>query len=163
MFLLSYVLILYVISSVIRRVENIDLLAKTLVAGGGVVAVLAIVEGRTQFNAFNHLSTVMPFLQDQGADVGGYQRLGTANLRVFGSAQHPIALSAALVMLLPLAMYLARRHGQRRWIACGLALGIACAATISRTGILMFVVAVLVFLWLRPKEVRRLWPLIFRL
>ena len=161
MFLLSYVLILYVISSVIRRVENIDLLAKTLVAGGGVVAVLAIVEGRTEFNAFNHLSTVMPFLQDQGADVGGYQRLGTANLRVFGSAQHPIALSAALVMLLPLAMYLARRHGQRRWIACGLALGIACAATISRTGILMFVVAVLVFLWLRPKEVRRLWPLIF--
>ena len=102
MFLLSYVLILYVISSVIRRVENIDLLAKTLVAGGGVVAVLAIVEGRTQFNAFNHLSTVMPFLQDQGADVGGYQRLGTANLRVFGSAQHPIALSAALVMLLPI-------------------------------------------------------------
>jgi len=117
------------------------------------------VEARLGFNAFNHLSTVLPVLQDQG-DVGNYQRLGTAKLRVFGSSQHPIALSAALVMLLPLAMYLARRSGQRRWIVCGIALGIACSATISRTGILMFVVAILVFLWLRPKEVRRLWPLL---
>ncbi len=101
MFLLSYVLVLYVITSVITRREDVDYLAKTLVAGGGVVALLAIVEARTGFNLFNHLSTVMPFLQDQGGDVGGYQRLGTAKLRVFGSAQHPIALSGALVMLTP--------------------------------------------------------------
>jgi O-antigen ligase len=159
MFLLSYVLVVYVIASVIRRFDDIELLAKTLVVGGAVVATLSIVEARLGFNAFNHLSTVLPVLQDQG-DVGNYQRLGTAKLRVFGSSQHPIALSAALVMLLPLAMYLARRSGQRRWIVCGIALGIACSATISRTGILMFVVAILVFLWLRPKEVRRLWPLL---
>jgi O-antigen ligase len=159
MFLLSYVLVVYVIVSVIRRFSDIELLAKTLVVGGAIVATLSIVEARLGFNAFNHLATVAPFLQDQG-DVGNYQRLGTAKLRVFGSAQHPIALSAALVMLLPLAMYLARRYSQRRWILCGIALGIAGSATISRTGILMFVVIVLVFLWLRPKEVRRLWPLL---
>ena len=159
MFLLSYVLVVYVICSVIRRFDDIDLLAKTLVVGGGIVATCAIIEARVGFNAFNHLSLVLPFLQDQG-DVGNYQRLGTAKLRVFGSAQHPIALSASLVMLLPLAMYLSRRYGQRRWLACAIALGAASAATISRTGILMFVVAALVFLWLRPKEVRRLWPLV---
>ena len=159
MFLLSYVLVVYVIVSVIRRFDDIELLAKVLVVGGAIVATLSIVEARLGFNAFNHLSTVAPFLHDEG-DVGNYQRLGTAKLRVFGSAQHPIALSAALVMLLPLAMYLARRYGQHRWTVCGIALGIACSATISRTGILMFVVAVLVFLWLRPREVRRLWPLL---
>ena len=71
--------------------------------------------GRTGFNVFNHLSAVIPFLRDLG-DVGGFQRVGTATLRVFGSAQHPIALSAALVMLAPLALYLARRYRQRRWL-----------------------------------------------
>jgi O-antigen ligase len=159
MFLLSYVLVLCLISCVIRKLDDVDRIAKTLVVGGAVVAVLAIVEARSGFNAFNHLSTVMPFLQDQG-EVGGYQRLGTAKLRVFGSAQHPIALSAALVMLVPFAVYLARRYGQRRWIACALALGIACSSTISRTGILMFLVIAIVFLCLRPKEMRRLVPLL---
>ena len=160
MFFLSFVLVIYVITSVVTRREDVDYLAKTLVAGGGVVALLAIIEARTGFNLFNHLSTVMPFLQDQGGDVGGYQRLGTAKLRVFASAQHPIALSGALVMLVPFAVYLARRYGQRRWIGCALALGIASSATVSRTGILMFVVVAIVFLWLRPRETRRLWPLI---
>ncbi len=159
MFLLSYVLIVCLISGVIRKLDDVDRIAKTLVAGGSVVAALAIVEARLGFNAFNHLSTVMPFLQDQG-EVGGYQRLGTAKLRVFGSAQHPIALSAALVMLVPFAVYLARRYGQRRWIACALALGIACSSTISRTAILMFLVLAIVFLCLRPREMRRLVPLL---
>jgi polysaccharide biosynthesis protein PslJ len=101
----------------------------------------------------------MPFLIDQG-DVGGFVRVGTGQLRVFGSAQHPIALSAALVLLVPLAIYLARRYRQRRWLVCGLVLVAACAATVSRTGIVMLVVAGLVFLWLRPKETLRLWPLV---
>ena len=41
-----------------------------------------------------------------------------------------------------------------------LVLATACVATVSRTGVLMFVVVVLVFLWLRPRETRRLWPAI---
>ena len=157
MFLLSYLVVVYVIVSVTRRLDSVDLLTKTLVGGGAVVACCTIIEARVGFNVFNHLSEVMPFLQDQG-EVGGYQRLGTAKLRVFGSAQHPIALSAALVMLVPLALYLARRYGQKRWIACAVTLGIACTSTISRTGVLMFIVVALTFLWLRPREIRRLWP-----
>lgn len=157
MFLLSYIVVVYVIVSVTRRLDVVDFLAKTLVAGGAIVACCAIVEARIGYNVFNHLSEVMPFLRDQG-EVGGYQRAGTAKLRVFASAQHPIALSAALVMLVPLALYLARRYGQRRWIGCAVALGIACTSTISRTGVVMFIVVVVVFVWLRPSEVRRLWP-----
>ncbi len=63
MFFLSFVLVLYVTASVIRRLDNIDYLVKTLVAGGAVVAVFAIVEARTGINVFNHLNRVMPFLQ----------------------------------------------------------------------------------------------------
>jgi polysaccharide biosynthesis protein PslJ len=159
MFLISFVLVVYVTVSVIRRLDNVDYLAKTLVAGGAVVALAAIVEARTGYNVFNHLSRVMPFLHDLG-DVGGYQRVGTAKLRVFASAQHPIALSAALVLLAPLAVYLARRYRQRRWLLCALALVAASAATVSRTGVLMFVVVGVVFFWLRPQETRRLWPVI---
>ena len=157
MFFLSFVLVLYLTASLIRRIDDVDFLAKTLVSGGGVVALFAIVEARTGFNIFNHLSKGMPFLIDQG-DVGGFERVGTGTLRVFGSAQHPIALSAALVMLIPLAVYLARRYRQRRWMLCALLLAVACTAAVSRTGIVMLVVAGLVFLWLRPRETRRLWP-----
>ena len=157
MFFLSFVLVIYVTVSVIRRLDDVEYLTKTLVVGGGFVALSAVFEARTGFNIFNHLSRPMPFLHDLG-DVGGYQRAGTAKLRVFGSAQHPIALSASLVMLTPLALYLYRRYRQRRWLFCAGALTAACASTISRTGIIMFFVVGVVFLWLRPRETRRLWP-----
>jgi O-antigen ligase len=157
MFLLSFIIVLYLTVSGLRRVGDVDFLAKCLVAGGAVVSVFAIVEARTGYNVFNHLAVVMPFLRDLG-DVGGFQRVGTAKLRVFGSAQHPIALSAALVMLAPLAIYLARRYRQRRWTVCALILGVACASTVSRTGVVMFLVVAVVFLWLRPAETVRLWP-----
>lgn len=159
-FFLSFIIVLYATASVIRRLDDVDYLAKTLVWGGAVVAFFAIVEARTGFNVFNHLSRVLPFLTDLGS-VGGFARVGTAKLRVFGSAQHPIALSAALVMLMPLALYLARRYRQRRWWLCALLFAAAIAATISRTGIIMCIVIAIVFLWLRPRETRRLWPAIF--
>ena len=62
MFFLSFVLVLYLIVSVIRRLDDVDYLAKTLVVGGTVVAISALVEARTGFNVFNHLSRVIPFL-----------------------------------------------------------------------------------------------------
>jgi O-antigen ligase len=160
MFFLSFVLVLYLTASVIRRLDNIDFLTKTLVAGGSVVAFFAIIEARTGFNVFNHLSRVIPVLRGGGIAGPAFLRYGAAKERVFGSAEHPIALSAALVMLVPLAVYLARRTRQRRWILCVLMLALACAGTVSRTGIVMFVVVVLVFLWLRPRQTRRLWPAI---
>ena len=157
MFLLSFVVVLYLMVSGVRRLSDADVLAKCLVTGGAVVSVFAIIEARTGFNVFNYLSVVMPFLRDLG-DVGGFQRHGSARLRVFGSAQHPIAMSAALVILAPLAIYLARRTGQSRWWLCALLLGAACASAVSRTGVLMFAVLAVVFICLRPRETFRLWP-----
>jgi hypothetical protein len=159
MFFFSFVLVLYLTASVIRRLDNIDFLVKTLVGGGAVVAFFAIVEARTGFNVFNHLSRVIPLLRPVSViEPGGFLRYGAAKLRVFGPAQHPIALSAALVMLAPLALYLARRTRQRRWILCAALFALGCASTVSRTGIMMFIVVGLVFLWLRPRETRRMWP-----
>jgi O-antigen ligase len=159
MFLLSFILVLYVISSTIRRLDNIDHLAKTLVVGGAIVAFLAVIEARTGFNVFNHLDRAIPFLRP--GDLGlpeAFQKYGAAKLRVYGSAQHPIALGAALVMLTPLALYLARRYRQRRWVLCAISLIVGVSATVSRTGIMMLLVVFLVFLWLRPREMRRMWP-----
>jgi len=161
MFFTSFVLVLYITASVTRRLHDIDHLAKTLVAGGAVIGLFAMVESRTGFNVFNHLGRVIPLLRDGGeAAPEAFQKHGAAKLRVFASAQHPIALSAALVVLAPLAVYLAHRYRQRRWLVCAALLVAGCAATVSRTGIVMLVVAGLVFLWLRPREVRRFWPLL---
>lgn len=159
MFLISFVLVLFLIVGVIRRIDHVDQLVKTLVLGGAAVAVFAIVEGRTGFNVFNHLSRVVPVL-DYTGDVSGPNmlRYGSARLRVFASAQHPIALSAAFVLLTPLAFYLSRRYEQRRWLLCALVLVMACASTVSRTGVLMFAAVGVVYLVLWPRETLRRWP-----
>lgn len=161
MFFLSFVLVLYVAASAVRRLHDIDFLAKTLVIGGAFVGLSAMIESRTGFNIFNHLDRVVPVLrQTAEGEPEAFQKYGAAKLRVFASAQHPIALGAALVVLTPLAIYLAHRYRQRRWLVCAALLIAGCAATVSRTGIVMLIVTLLVFLWLRPREVRRLWPVL---
>jgi polysaccharide biosynthesis protein PslJ len=159
-FFLSYVLVYYLILSVVRDWRTIDFLLKVLVGGGSVVGAFALIERRTDYNVFNHLHTVAPFLRFQGAiGAAGLERGGT-RLRVYGPAEHPIALGALFVMLLPLAVYLARRTAQRRWWAAALVLALGAFATVSRTAVIMLAVVALVFLRLRPRETKRLWPLI---
>jgi hypothetical protein len=156
-FFTSFVLVLYLVVSVVRRLDAADFLAKTLVAGGAVVAGAAVIESRTAYNPFNDLSSILPFLRLNEApellDRG-------ARLRVAASAQHPIALGAALVMLVPLAIYLFQCRRQARWLACAIVLSLGCLATVSRTGIVMLLVVGVVFLWLRPRETRRFWPVL---
>jgi O-antigen ligase len=41
---------------------------------------------------------------------------------------------------------------------CALILLGGCFATVSRTGIVMLLVIAIVFFWLRPREMKRLWP-----
>src|SRR5947208_6023348 len=137
-----------------------DFLLKVLVGGGTVVGVFALIERRTDYNVFNHLRTVAPFLKFQGAiGAEGLERGGT-RLRVYGSAEHPIALGAVFVLLIPLAIYLARRTERRRWWAATLVLSLGAFATVSRTAVIMLAVVVLVFLRLRPRATKRLWPLV---
>ena len=123
-FFVSYLVVFFLIVSVTSP-KQVDVLVQMLVAGGAVVAASAILESRTHFNPFDHLATVLPFLQKQDMTQTAIDGRG---FRAFGSAQHPIALSAAFVLLLPVSVYLVQRTDSRRWwIAAGLlADGNAC-------------------------------------
>lgn len=159
LFVVSFFLFFYFVVSVIREPRAIHRVLGTLVGGAAVVAVFTIVERRTGYNVFNHLSGVLPLLEFRGAlDAEGIARAG--RLRTYASAQHPIALAGMLVMVVPLALYLA--HYTRRWIwaAAAVLISFGALATVSRTSITMLATVALVFLWLRPRSVKKLLPLL---
>jgi hypothetical protein len=155
-FLVSFVIVLYLVVSVTKTWAAVDTLVKVGVAGAAFVAFLAIIESRTGFNPFNRLGQ-LPFLNPMG-EIDLQRRSG--RFRAYASAQHPIALGAALVILIPPAVYLAHGLRQRRWWFAAALLALGALATLSRTSVLMLLVVALVFLWLRPKETKRLWPML---
>ncbi len=155
-FLLSYIVFFYVLVSALKSFADVDFIARVLVSGAAVVAFFALVEARLQFNVFNHLSLVIPGLTYIGADAGDLSRGG--HMRVLASAQHPIPLSAMMVMLVPMGIYLGYTTRQRRWWLAVSLLVMAALATLSRTGVVMLVVVALIYLWLRPGVMKRLLP-----
>ena len=158
LFFLSFFIVFYLTVSVVRRARDIDFITRVLVGGGAVLGLLAIVERNTGFDVFNHLQSVFPFLHLDSLNVPRLPPRG-GRLRVYASAQHPIALGAALTMLVPFAIYLTRQQGKRWlwWMAAGL-LTLGSMTTGSRTSVTMFMAIGVVYLLLRPKVVRRFWP-----
>jgi hypothetical protein len=156
----SFMLLFYFVVSVVRTPDMLDRLVKLLVGGAVGVALSGIFEARTGYNVFNHLGQWCPLLRlSELPDVPGRG----ARLRIYASAQHPIALGAMLVMMVPLAIYLQKRYGQKRWIVASGILTLGALATVSRTGVIMLVVIFFVFLWLRPVETKRILPLLLPL
>ena len=153
-FFLSFILVYYVVATTLRGREPVMFVLKLIAIGGVVIGLCAIVEQRTGYNAFDHVESVVPFLQRVGP-TGEIDRGG--NLRVFGPAQHPIALGAALIMILPIAVYFARM-GRRRWWVGAVVLVLGALATGSRTAVVMLIAEIIVFLRLKPEETKRLWP-----
>jgi polysaccharide biosynthesis protein PslJ len=159
-FLISFFLVFYLLVSVIRHFGEVDFLVKTLVVGGAGIAALGLIEARTHVNVFNNLEGVVPLLELSTEIPTASDLSRGGQMRIYASAQHPIALGAVLAMLLPLAIYLAHTTSRLRWWLAALLLALGSVATISRTSILMLAVVALVFLWLRPLQTRRLWPLL---
>jgi O-antigen ligase len=157
-FLVSFVVVFYVIVGLVGSIDEVDALLTVLVGAGGVLAVFALIEVTTGFNAFNHLTKVFPFLSETG-DVKELTRGG--RLRVFASSQHPIALGAMFALLIPMALYLSTRFARKRWLAVIALLGLGAFATGSRTAIVMLVVVLAVYLWLRTQKTIRMWPALF--
>jgi polysaccharide biosynthesis protein PslJ len=155
-FMASFVLLFYLIVAVVRSKRSVDALIKLLVVGGVVIAAFAVVEARSGYNPFSHLAGWVPFLNPETSFLGERERFGA--IRAYGPAQHPIALGAAIVMLIPLALYLAATTRRLGWWLATLLLTIGAVATMSRTSIVMLGVVGLVFLWLRPKQTKRFWP-----
>jgi hypothetical protein len=159
-FMFSFVLVFYLVVSVVRSRDVVDTIVKTMVVGGAIIAALAVIEARTGFAPFANLHSVFPILKADPTFSGEIGRGGAQ--RAFGPAEHPIALGAALVMVVPLAVYLVRTAGPR-WYTPLLVLVVGVLSTVSRTGVVMLFVLGLVFLWLRPAETRRLWPVLIPL
>jgi polysaccharide biosynthesis protein PslJ len=155
-FLFSFILVFYFIVSVVRRREAVDLMLKVLVGGGVLIAVLAVIEARIGFNPFDRLGGLPLVEPAEAVDVG--TRAG--NVRAYGPAQHPIALGAALTMLIPLAVYLGWSGQGRIWWGAVALLSLGSLTTMSRTSIIMILVVGVVFFWLRREQVKRFWPLI---
>jgi polysaccharide biosynthesis protein PslJ len=154
-FFLSYLLVIYFVVSVVRSRRDLDRMLALLVAGGTIVGLAALIEWRTGTNFFGWYSHVVPFLNyiDEGvADTRG------TGVRARASAQHPIALSAALVLLLPLAIYLYQRHRNRLWLVCGAILALGALSTGSRTAMIMLIAVGVGFLCINPRESIRLAP-----
>jgi hypothetical protein len=162
-FFASFFILFYLAVSLLRTYAQLHALVRTAVICGSVVAFAALIESRLHYNVFSHLHPVLPVLQfhdpalTAGLNSAYLDRAGTQ--RAYASSAHPIELSAVLVMLVPLAAYLRRVTGNRRWTLSVLLLVLGMLATLSRTGIVMIVVEGLVFFRLRPVETKRLVPM----
>jgi O-antigen ligase len=154
-FLASFVLVFYIVVSLTTTMKQVHALLELLVAAAGVVALVGIVQRITGFNPFDHLERVIPFLVQTGSDLTSIR---SGSYRASSSAQHPIALGAMLVMLLPPALYLYSKTRQRRWLLIGLVLLLGALASASRTAVTMLLACVVVYLVLRPRQTTRLWP-----
>jgi polysaccharide biosynthesis protein PslJ len=160
-YFLGFLAVFVLVASTIKTQAAMDTVVRALVVGATIVAVSAIYESRSGYNAFDHLSEWIPALVNE-ARVAFELRGG--NVRVYASAQHPIALSAALFMAFPLALYLVGRAStqlrSRLWIVAASICAVGAVATISRTTVVMAVALGLVAVWVRGRQVVRFWPLL---
>jgi hypothetical protein len=153
-FFATYLIVFYLATVAVQRRSDVEWLLRLLIVGASIVGASAVIEAWTAYNFFDHLQQYIPVLRFQGIpyapDRGG--------ARAYASGQHPIAMGAALMMLVPLAIYLAHSTKNRRWwLCCGLLI-LGALATKSRTAVVMLVV-ILVTIWiLKPAETRRMLP-----
>lgn len=163
-FFLSFVLVFLLVTSTLDSIPAIDKLIRALVIGGAVVAVTAVYDSRFTYNVFDHLHQWIPLLDYQPREVD--QTRGGL-IRVYGSAQHPIALGVALLMMLPLAVYLAGRAStvfrSRLWFGAAIVCAAGALSTVSRTTVAMIVTMIVFALLVRGRAVARFAPLLLLL
>jgi polysaccharide biosynthesis protein PslJ len=161
-YFLSFLVAYLLVHSTIRSVSAIELVFYALVLGAVLVALTTFYEQRTHYNVFHHLNDWVPFLKPTHGMVTETNRIRGGRLRVSASAQHPIALGAALTMMVPLAFYLASRAvdtiRSRFWLVCGFVIAAGASTTVSRTIVLMGFVMVIVGLYLRGSRLLQHWP-----
>jgi hypothetical protein len=160
-YFLSFLLAFVLLTSVLERIADVERVLRALVVGAVLVAAGAVYESRSSYNAFDHLHEWFPLLVRESREVLEFRG---GLIRVYASAQHPIALSCALLLTLPLAIVLAQnetsRLRSRLWLGSAVVITTGAIATISRTTVVMLVAMTLVALLIRYRLVIRYWPLI---
>ena len=154
-FFLSFIVMFLLVASTLDSVRDIDKILAGIVSGGAVVSLAAIYEARTHHNVFDHLDAWLPFTAQRARDLD----VRGGQIACASSAQHPIALGAALIMVVPLAVYLAQRavRGAQAifwFVAAGILL-VGAIATISRTVVAMSVAMLIMAVLLRPATLPR--------
>jgi len=162
-YFLSFLVAFLLVHSTVRTLPAIEYVLYALVLGAVLVSFAAFYEARTHYNLFHHLQNWFFFLKPARVFTET-NRIRGGRLRVSASAQHPIALGAALTMTVPLAFYLASRAADtiraRCWLVCGFIIMAGAATTVSRTVVLMFGVMLVVALFLRGFSLERQWPVL---
>jgi polysaccharide biosynthesis protein PslJ len=161
-FFVSFFFVMYFVSSSVKTKRSIDRLVMLIVAGGTFIAIAAVAEWKTGTNWFNGLDRLVPLLDAQ--ELGQVTTPGRGDrVRAYASAQHSIALGAALAMIMPLAVYLYRRTHEYWWMAAAGILTFGALATGSRTAVIMLATTLVVFLRLKWRQTVRLLPLLLPL
>jgi polysaccharide biosynthesis protein PslJ len=153
----SFLLVIYLVVSVVRTRAVLDWLVKILVIAGTIEGFSAIIERKKNFNIFNHEHLLLPIFHFN-TQVLASELIRGGNLRAAGSSGQPIELSATMAMLVPFAIYLGVSRGQRRWFGAALVLLGGDFAGGSRTGLIAILVMLIVFMCLRPRQTLRCWP-----
>jgi O-antigen ligase len=156
MVFVGFVLVFVMVSSLVRSMQAVDTIVTALVFGGSILAFLGVVESRIGWSPFNGLERVFPFLTPITGEV--FQR--GENFRAMASAEHPISFAALLVVITPLALYLALKRRRRiYWLAVVL-LAVGATSSVSRTTVAMLVVVAVTFYVIKPAETVRFAPLL---
>lgn len=161
-FFASFLVVFYLVATVVRASTAERVLA-FLTAGGAVVGIFAIIEARSNYNFFDHLHHFVPILKPDSSLAPSLLEPRGGRLRVYASAQHPIALGALFAMLIPFAIYFAQIHRRKLWwVVLGI-LVVATFSTVSRTTVVMLAVIAVVLSRLRGASIRRMWPAVIPL
>lgn len=160
-YLAGFVLVFVIVCSVIQDRAAAERVIKGIVLGALLVAVGALVQSRMEYNVFDHLANWVPLLeynsQYEDSIRGGV-------VRVRASAQHPIALGTALMLAVPLAVYLSSRAStelrRHLWKGVALIVALGALAPVARTAVVMAVIMVVLALVYVGRPVLRYWPVL---
>lgn len=160
-YMAAYLIVFVVVCSVIRDRAGAERVVKALVLGALVVAIAALVQSRTRYNVFDNLANWIPGLDYYSLYEDSLRR---GAVRVRASAQHPIALGTALMLVVPLGIYLASRASTvlraNLWrVTAGIVL-LGAVAPVARTVVAMAIVMGVIALVLIGKRVLRYWPVL---
>jgi O-antigen ligase len=150
----SWLGILLLTGDGVPTLARLEALLRRLVAAGGVVATLGVVQFLTGQALIDKLS--IPGLSANNALTSVYNRNGF--VRAAGTSTHPIEFGVLLAMVLPIALHFALatsgRSRVRRWFPVA-AIAVAVPVTVSRSAFIAVVVVLAIMLPSWPRRRRR--------
>ena len=148
-FLLSFVLVFLLVVSVVHSFEQIDFLQDSRRRRGDPLRLRA----RGALDGRQRVQSARPCDPVPASDRRPREQPPTSRrFRAYASAQHPIGLGELLVLLIPMAVYVAIASRRRIWFGAALLLGLAAFSTVSRTAVVSLAAIAVVYLVLRPGD-----------